>query len=61
MNIHDCATILGQILEKFDFGNFEIYQSYDKPPWRIFDFFVKFLILAKIEFLKSLTLAKIEI
>ena len=33
-----CDLILGSILENFDFGNFEIYQSYDKPPWRIFDF-----------------------
>ena len=35
---HVCSTILGQILENFDFDNFVISQSYDKPPWRNFDF-----------------------
>ena len=37
-----CDSILGSILENFDFGNFEIYQSYDKPPWRNFEFLSKF-------------------
>ena len=36
-------------------------QSYDKPPWRNFDFWSIFWILAKIENLKSLTLAQIQI
>ena len=34
-----CDPILGQILVKF-FANLVISQSYDKPPWRNFDFWL---------------------
>ena len=44
-----CYSILGSILEKFDFGNFEMYRSHDKPPWSNFYFRPKFLMLVKIE------------
>ena len=53
--------MLGQILENFEFRILSKSPSYDKPPWRNFDFCVKFLILAKIDNLKSLTLAQIQI
>ena len=49
-----------QILENFDFRILSRSQSYDKPPWRNFDF-CQILILVKIENLKSLTLAQIQI
>ena len=56
-----CYPILGPILENFDFRILVKSQSYDKPPWRNFDFLSNFEILAKIENLKSLTLAEIQI
>ena len=57
----NCSPILGQILENFDFRILVESQSYDKPPWRNFDFWSNFEIFAKIENLKSLTLAEIQI
>ena len=50
---HVCDLILGSILENFDFGNFEIYQSYDKPPLRIFDFWSNFWFWWKSNFWNS--------
>ena len=38
---HVGAPILGQIFQNFDLANFVISPSYDKPPWRNFDFLVK--------------------
>ena len=40
---HGCAPILGQIFENFVLAVLVISQSYDKPPWRNFEFFVKYL------------------
>ena len=37
-----CYPILGQILKKFELRILMKYQSYDKPPWRNFDFWSKF-------------------
>ena len=56
-----CYPILGQILENFVLAILVISKSYNKPPWRNFDFLSKFEILVKIENLKSLTLAEIKI
>ena len=53
---HGCYPIVGQIFQNFDFRIWVKSQSYDKPPWRNFDFLSNFEILAKIENLKSLTL-----
>ena len=39
---HTCYPILGQILENFDFGILFRSQSYNKPPWRNFDFLSNF-------------------
>ena len=55
------TPILGQIFQNFDFEILVRSQSYNKPPWRNFDFLSNFEILAKIENLKSLTLAEIQI
>ena len=38
-----CDPILGQILENFDFRILVKSQSYDKPPWRNFDFLSNFV------------------
>ena len=38
-----CAPILGPILENFDFRILVKSQSYDKPPWRNFDFWSNFV------------------
>ena len=57
----DCSPIFWPILENFDFRIWVKSQSYDKPPWRNFDFLSNFEILAKIENLKSLTLVQIQI
>ena len=56
-----CTPILGPISYNFDFRILSRSQSYDKPPWRNFDFLSNFEILVKIENLKSLTLAQIQI
>ena len=40
---HVCYPILGQILENFDFRILVKSQSYDKPPWRNFDFWSNFV------------------
>ena len=37
------SPILGQILENFDFRILVKSQSYDKPPWRNFDFLSNFV------------------
>ena len=37
-----CSPILGPILENFDFRILVKSQSYDKPPWRNFDFWSNF-------------------
>ena len=37
------TPILGQILENFDFRILVKSQSYDKPPWRNFDFWSNFV------------------
>ena len=39
---HVVTPILGQILENFDFRILVKSQSYDKPPWRNFDFLSNF-------------------
>ena len=39
----NCSPILGQILENFDFRILVESQSYDKPPWRNFDFLSNFV------------------
>ena len=39
---HVCSPILEQILENCDFRILIRYQSYDKPPWRNFDFWSNF-------------------
>ena len=58
----DCYPILGPILENFDFRIWVKSQSYDKPPWRNFVFLFQIWIFSwKIENLKSLTLAQIQI
>ena len=36
---HVCDLMLGQILENFEFRILSKSPSYDKPPWRNFDFF----------------------
>ena len=51
----DCYPILGPILANFDFGIWIISQSYNKPPWRIFDF------LSNFEFCKIWNLMKLAI
>ena len=38
-----CAPILGPILENFDHRILVKSQSYDKPPWRNFDFLSNFV------------------
>ena len=38
-----CSPILGPILENFDFRILVKSQSYDKPPWRNFDFWSNFV------------------
>ena len=38
-----CAPILGPILENFDWRILLRSQSYDKPPWRNFDFWSNFV------------------
>ena len=44
MSQNNCTNIDCLVLRIFswkileDFSNFEIYQSYDKPPWPNFDF-----------------------
>ena len=40
---HGCDPILGQIFENFDFRIWVKSQSYDKPPWRNFDFWSNFV------------------
>ena len=40
---HGCYPILGQILENFDFRILVKSQSYNKPPWRNFDFWSNFV------------------
>ena len=40
---HGCDPILGQIFENFDFRIWVESQSYDKPPWRNFDFLSNFV------------------
>ena len=39
----NCDPILGQILEKIYFRILVKSQSYDKPPWRNFDFWSNFV------------------
>ena len=39
---HGCYPILGQILENFEFWILVTSQSYNKPPWRNFDFLSNF-------------------
>ena len=41
--VTNCYPILGQILENFDFRILVKSQSYDKPPWRNFDFWSNFV------------------
>ena len=38
-----CYPILGQIFQNFDFRILVESQSYDKPPWRNFDFLSNFV------------------
>ena len=38
-----CYPILGQILENFELRILVKSQSYDKPPWRNFDFWSNFV------------------
>ena len=44
-----CAPILGPILENFDFEILVRSQSYNKPPWRNFDFLSNFDEIEKFE------------
>ena len=44
---HTCDLILGPNLENFDFRILSKSQSYDKPPWRNFDFVSNFWFLWK--------------
>ena len=45
-----CYPILGQILENFDFRILMKSQSYDKPPWRNFDFVSNFQFYKNLKF-----------
>ena len=44
-----CAPVLGPILENFDFKILVRSQSYNKPPWRNFDFLSNFDEIEKFE------------
>ena len=44
-----CAPILGLILDNFDFKILVLSQSYNKPPWRNFDFWSNFDDIEKFE------------